>query len=198
MSRKYGKVIVDNKASELDRLFTYIIDEEHTDIIKKGMRVIVPFGRGNKIVNALLVDMDTEFHGDYKLKKIIDILDDKPIISSKLIDLGMWIKKSYLSSYRSAFQPILPPGDYKKVNSFVSLKFANPKHVSIEEKKIIDYLKDKDIVLLSDLKKETNIPYINKYLNSLEHSGIIETTIDIRTTITKKKIKWVKLKDFDI
>src|SRR5699024_2224189 len=119
-------------------------------------------------------------------------------ISSKLIDLGMWIKKSYLSSYRSAFQPILPPGDYKKVNSFVSLKFANPKHVSIEEKKIIDYLKDKDIVLLSDLKKETNIPYINKYLNSLEHSGIIETTIDIRTTITKKKIKWVKLKDFDI
>src|SRR5699024_2928141 len=89
MSRKYGKVIVDNKASELDRLFTYIIDEEHTDIIKKGMRVIVPFGRGNKIVNALLVDMDTEFHGDYKLKKIIDILDDKPIISSKLIDLGM-------------------------------------------------------------------------------------------------------------
>src|SRR5699024_2999990 len=119
-------------------------------------------------------------------------------ISSKLIDLGMWIKKSYLSSYRSAFQPILPPGDYKKVKSFVSLKFANPKHVSIEEKKIIDYLKDKDIVLLSDLKKETNIPYINKYLNSLEHSGIIETTIDIRTTITKKKIKWVKLKDFDI
>lgn len=198
MGIKYGKVIIDNRATQLDRLFTYIIEEKLLNIIEKGMRVVVPFGRGNKLITGLLVDIDSEFNGNYKLKKIIDVLDDKPIISSELIELGMWIKESYLSSYISAFQPILPPGDYKKVNSFVSLKFDNPKHISLEEKKIINYIKGKENVLLKDLKKELKIPYINKYLNSLEHSGIIKTTIDIRTTITKKKIRWVKLKSLNM
>lgn len=198
MGIRYGKVIIDNKASQLDRLFTYIIDEEFVNIVEKGMRVIVPFGYGNKTIKALLVDIDTEFEGDYELKKIIDILDDKPIISSKLIELGIWIKKTYLATYISSFQPILPPGDYKEVKSFVNLKFDNPKYTSIEEKEIISYLVDKDMVPLDELKKEMNIPYINKYLDSLKHSGILETTIDIRTSIATKRTRWIRLKSSNI
>lgn len=194
VDKKYGKVIIDNRASQLDRLFTYMIDEEMSDIIEVGMRVVVPFGRGNKAIKGLLVKIENTFNEDYKLKSIIDVLDDKPIISSKLLELGMWIKKEYLASYLDALQPILPPGDYKMVNSFVTLKFDNPKLVSQEEKIIIDYLRHKDLVLLDDLKKDISMPYINKHLNSLEHSGIIETTIDIKTTINKKKVKWAKLK----
>lgn len=197
MNIKYGKVIIDNRASQLDRLFTYIIDEKFFDIIKEGMRVVVPFGRGNKLITALLVDIKEEFSGDYQLKEIKDVLDDKPIISPNLIKLGIWMKKNYLSSYTSAFQPILPPGDYKKINSFVKLKVKNPKDISTEEKRIIDYLKGRDPVRLKDLKEELNIPYINKHLNLLEDVGIIETTIDIRNTINKKKIRWLKLKFLD-
>ncbi len=198
MGRKYGKIIIDNRASELDRLFTYIIEDELLDIIEEGMRVIVPFGRGNKVIKGLLVKIEDNFDGNYKLKKIIDVLDDKPIVSKKLLELGFWMKEKYLSSYLDSLQPILPPGDYKKVNSFVELKFPNPKYSSVEEEKIINYLKDKDIIALDVLKRDLKIPYINKYLNSLEHSGIIQTTIDIKTTITKKKIKWVKLRFKDI
>ena len=50
------------------------------------------------------------------------------------------------------------------------------------------------MVLLENLKRDLKIPYINRYLNDLENMGIVETTIDIRTSITKKKEKWIELK----
>lgn len=134
MSIKYGKVIVDNRASKLDRLFTYIIDESIGNIIEEGMRVIVPFGRGNKIVKGIVIHIEEEIEENYNLKSIIDVLDDKPIVSKKLLELGIWMKNEYLCSYIEALQPILPPGDYKKVYSFVNIIDKEYKTSCIEEK----------------------------------------------------------------
>lgn len=193
MGKRYGKVIIDNRASTLDRPFTYVIDEEFLDI-QVGMRVVVPFGRGNKAIKGILIDIEDTYDGSYRLKSIIDVLDDKPIVTDKLLTLSMWMRKQYIASYLDSLQPILPPGDYKNVNSFVELKDSNFNCTDIEEEKIIRFLKDKGLVLLADLKKELKIPHINRYLNNLEDMGIIETTIDIRTSITEKKENWVRLK----
>lgn len=193
MVRRYGQILIDNYASQLDRLFTYIIDEEFIDIAKEGMRVVVPFGKGNKPIKGLLVSIEDEFHDNYELKSIIDVLDDKPIISKEMLKLGYWIKEEYLCTYLEALHPILPPGDYKQVNTFVELidnRYIPDNH---EEKTIINYLNNRDIILLMDLKKDLKLPYINKYLNSLESNGIIETTIDIVTTVKRKREKWIKL-----
>lgn len=190
MKHKYVKLIIDNKASKLDKLFTYILGKELVDIAQLGMRVIVPFGRGNKLIKGLIVEIVDEVQENYKFKKIIDILDDKPIISKSLIELGIWIKERYISTYLEAFQPILPPGDYKDVNSFIELISEDYKSNIIEEEKIIKYLKIHEIVLLETLKKDLNLLNINKHIKSLEDLNIIETTIDIKTSITKKRQKW--------
>ena len=193
MKHKYVKLIIDNKASKLDNLFTYILGEELVDIAEIGMRVIVPFGRGNKVIKGLIIEILDETEEKYKFKNVIDLLDDKPIISKNLIKLGTWIKEEYISTYLEAFQPILPPGDYKKVNSFIELLNIDYNSAIIEEKKIIEYLNLNEIVLLSDLKKDLGIVNINKYINSLEKLGVVETTIDIKTSIKKKKEKWAKV-----
>lgn len=193
MKHKYVKLIIDNKASKLDNLFTYILGEELVDIAEIGMRVIVPFGRGNKVIKGLIIEILDETEEKYKFKNVIDLLDDKPIISKNLIKLGTWIKEEYISTYLEAFQPILPPGDYKKVNSFIELLNIDYNSAITEEKKIIEYLNLNEIVLLSDLKKDLGIVNINKYINSLEKLGVVETTIDIKTSIKKKKEKWAKV-----
>ena len=157
MNKKYARLIVDNKASKLDNLFTYIIEEDLVDIVEVGMRVLVPFGRGNKVIKALIIEIEDQTREKYKFKNIIDILDDKPIVSNRLIKLGCWIKEEYMCTYLDAFQPILPPGDYKKVNSFIELIDSDYKSTNLEEEKIIEYLKVKEILLLSALKKDLNI-----------------------------------------
>lgn len=192
---KYAQVIIDNRASVLDKPFTYKVGPFFEDVLKEGMRVIVPFGNGNKPIKGFVIKVQDDFKCNYKLKEIIDILDDKPLISKELILMGLWIKDEYLSPYLDAFQPILPPGDYKEINTFVELSHSEPSTIDLvdDEKKIIDYLKVNSPILLSKLKEDLSIGNINSILNKLEELKLIEITIDIKTTVTKKTEKWVKL-----
>ena len=190
---KYAEIIVNNRSSQVDKPFTYILDGELKDIVKEGMRVIIPFGRGNNMIKGIVIRVFDDFHGKYKLKAVEDVLDDKPLISKELIDLSIWMKETYLSPYLDAFQPVLPPGDFKEVNTFVDIINKAPQEANENENKIIDYLNKSGRVLLQDLKNDLKITKINHILNLLEIKGIIETTIDIKTTINKKHEKWVKL-----
>ena len=196
MDIKYAQIIVNNRASQVDKPYTYILDGEIKDIVKEGMRVIIPFGIGNKLIQGIVIEILDSYDKDYELKSVVDVLDDKPLISKKLIDLSIWMKEYYLSSYVDAFQPVLPPGDFKEVNTFVEIVDYN-KSVDItdDEMKILSYLKTNKKSLLEDLKKDLNIQKINNVINSIENKGFIETTINIKTKVNKKYEKWVKLTD---
>ena len=191
---KYGQVIIDNRASQVDKPFTYIIDKDLIDIVKIGMRVIVPFGQGNKLTKGIVVKILDEYESECKLKKIIDVLDDKPLISKELIDLSKWIKENYLSSYLDAIQLVLPPGDFKEVSTFIeTTDNKDYKNLTNDEIKIMDLLNSRGKILLEDLKKEIKISGISKILNVLEDKKLLVTTIEIKTTIEKKLERWIKL-----
>lgn len=193
---KYAQIIVNNRSSQVDKPFTYILDGDLKDIVKIGMRVVIPFGKVNKLIKGIVIQIFDSFDENYELKKVVDVLDDKPLISKELIDLSMWMKEQYLSSYLDAFQPVLPPGDFKEVNTFIELVESRiSENLLEEEMKIFSYLNTKGKVLLEELKRNLNIPNINKILNSLENKGIIETTIDIKTSIDKRVEKWIELED---
>lgn len=188
MSVKYANIIVDNRSSQVDRPFTYQIDSDMAHIVKEGMRVVIPFGRGNKLIKGLVISIEDNKDLDYKIKSIVDVLDDKPLISNNLIQLSLWIKDRYLASYIDSFQPCLPSGDFKEVNTVVELREDYIQFQTIaEEDKIINYLKMNDNVLLDRLKVDLNIKNINMHLNNLESSGVIVTCLTIKTTNNKKK-----------
>lgn len=196
---KYAQVIIDKKASQVDRLYTYTIDKQLINAIEVGMRVVVPFGRGNKFIQGIVIEILDNYNDDYKLKKIEKVLDSKPLISKELIELGMWMRDHYLTSYIDAMQPILPPGDFKRINTFVSLKKTESiEKLSSEEISIINYLKNHNRVLMEDLKRDLLLPGINNVLVSLEDKGIIDVIVDIRTTIDIRTEKWLKIFNNDI
>lgn len=196
---KYAQIIVNNRSSQVDRPYTYIIDEELKDIVKEGMRVVIPFGRGNKLIKGIVIKIVGNTPYKNGLKKVVDVLDDKPLISKKLIDLSIWMKEYYLSSYLDAFQPVLPPGDFKEINTFIELvDKKNHDNVNEEEAKIISYLGNKEKTLLEYCKKDLRINNINKILNDLEFKGIIETTIDVKTTVEKRTEKWIQILDTNL
>lgn len=194
LNKKYVEVIVNNKSSNVDRPFTYMIDGDLSSALKIGMRVVVPFGVGNKLIKGVVINISDNFDGNYKLKNIIDIIDDKPLISEDLIKLSMWMKEEYLSSYIDCFRQIFPPGDFKKINTFIDLKDKySTRDISESEKDIIEYLNDKKTALLEDLKVNFKGYNLNEILNSLEDKSIISTYIDINSKVEKKYEKQVKL-----
>ncbi len=196
LNKKFAQIIVDNKSSKVDKPFTYILDDEFKYWVKPGMRVVVPFGRGNKLIKGIVIDVVDSFNHSYKLKKVIDVLDDNPLISDELIQLSLWIREEYLSSYRDSLRLILPPGDFKKINTFIKLINFEPNIERDQDtKRVLLYLKDNNKVLLEKLKKDLEIKNISSVLNKLKEKKIIETEIDITTSIEIKYEKWIKLEE---
>lgn len=194
LEKKYAQIIVDNKSSQVDKPFTYILEGDLLNLVKEGMRVVIPFGRGNKLIKGIVINISDKCDEKYSLKNVVDVLDDKPLVSKSLIDLSMWMRDSYLSSYRDAFQTVLPPGDFKEINTFIELNMEKCNNdLSNDEQKIISYLNVKGKILLEDLKRNLSIPNLNSTLNCLEKREILYTSLDIKTTIEKRYEKWVRI-----
>lgn len=194
---KFAQIIIDNKSSQVDRLFTYKIGEKLLPYLEEGMRVIVPFGRSNKATKGLVIRIyqSKEEIKSFKIKEVIDILDEKPLISKELIDLGLWMRDEYLCSHMDSFSPILPPGDYKKLNTIIESIKPYDRSNDSSTLKIVDYIESKSSCLLSDLKEDLNLNKINKIIRQLEEDGYIKSTISIETRVKKKFEKWVTISE---
>ncbi len=82
-------VIVDISVSEIDRIFDY-----KGDGYQVGSRVLVPFG--NRKTEGYIIEqkLTTDCPPD-KLKEIVCCLDDFPVISPSLIELGTFMREQY-------------------------------------------------------------------------------------------------------
>lgn len=110
---KFVEVFIKNNISKIDILYTYSTDLD----LQPGMRVVVPFGKGNSTKIALVLRVVNSFDGKYKLKKVIEQIDYEPILTKDLIELGFYMNEKYLTTFNQSFAPILPPGDFKTVKT---------------------------------------------------------------------------------
>lgn len=88
-----------------DRLYTYFIPDGMT--VNPGMRVTVPFGRGNRSNEGFVLEL-SEGEGAYK--PLRDVLDDGPLLHAELLHLIRWMKARYFCTYYDAIKCILPAG----------------------------------------------------------------------------------------
>lgn len=200
MNKKYAEVIIDNRGSSTDKPYTYIIEPDMVETIEEGMRVLVPFGRGNRVIKGIVINIKDCYEEGYSLKSIIDTLDDKPLISKDMIQLSLWMSEQYLSPYIETFQTLLPPGDFKEVKTYIILKEDSPSidkdKLSLLEKEIIHLLIGQGSKMeLEIIKNKINNKSIKKIINRLEDLGIIETSLEIQTSIDKKYERYISIVD---
>ncbi len=108
MQVKIALVAVENTSYSFDTLYSYIIPEEICDTLTEGMRVAVPFGRGNKSRIGLVFGLSMA--EPQKLKTLLYAVDDEPCISEELLKLCRWLRDTTFCTYFDAFRAILPPG----------------------------------------------------------------------------------------
>lgn len=194
---KYALIVVDNVSTNTDKVFTYIIPEEMTNYVEVGKRVLVPFGKGDRVLEGLVIEIvDNIDFIPNKLKSIKKVIDDMPIISKKLIELGLWMKDKYLAQYIEVFKTIIPTGISNKVMKCIKItdrfKYEYKESLDENQKKIIEYLFELKECELSKLKAGLSVKNINKHIKALEDKGLIELFDKINTGIGKKYEKFVK------
>ncbi len=118
----------------LQDYFTYAVDDSLAASIVMGMRVLVPFGKG-KTYAAMVVRIhaDKPDLPDNKVREILALLDDAPVLLPSQLRLWRWIADYYMSPLGDVMNAALPAGlkaevGYKpKTEACVCLgeKFAN-------------------------------------------------------------------------
>ena len=100
---------VDKAAYHFDKLYSYAIPVEFAAVLQPGMRVLVPFGGGNRKRQGIVLDRKP-VQSLEKLKPVVSLLDSEPVLSPELLRLVSFLKETTFCSYFDAVKTILPGG----------------------------------------------------------------------------------------
>ncbi|MGX6962701.1 primosomal protein N' [Vagococcus xieshaowenii] len=108
--RKVAEVIVDVPTMQTDLPYTYLIPDELEDKILPGMRVIVPFGKGNRKIQGFVTAINEILPTEdlTALKQIEAPMDLVPVLSKELLEMAEEMRRTTLAFKITCFQTMLP------------------------------------------------------------------------------------------
>lgn len=106
-----AKVALSSATYAIDKPYTYRIPAELRETLFPGMRVLVPFGAGNRRVEGIVLSVEPE-EGALRLKSVIAPLDSEPVLSPELLKLALWIREQWFCTVYDSARAMLPAGLY--------------------------------------------------------------------------------------
>ena len=104
-----AKIIVDVPLMQTDQPYSYKVPEEFVDMLEVGMRVHVPFGKANRLIQGIVLGMEQESEmADEDLKEIAEVLDFSPVLTEEQLWLAEELRKSVFSYKISILKAMLP------------------------------------------------------------------------------------------
>ena len=165
-SYRFAEVVI---PLALEKTFTYSIPSELKTSMAFGIRVEVSFGK-SKLYAGLVVRLHNE-EPKHKLKNIISILDDAPVITEDQYQLWLWINKYYMANLGQIMLAGLPAllklHSETKILPSASLK-DRIFDLNVDEYLLAEALTIQEELSISDVKgilqKKTIFPVIKKML----------------------------------
>ena len=106
-----AKIIVDVPLMQTDQPYSYRIPEEFEGMLEIGMRVHVPFGKGNRLIQGIVLGLESqsdEEEMEQDLKDIAEVLDFSPVLTQEQLWLAEELRKSVFSYKISILKAMLP------------------------------------------------------------------------------------------
>lgn len=176
----YAGVIVDIRAEAVDRIFTYRIPS-HLQI-EVGHRVLVPFGPRRLEGYVIRLSEAPDIPAD-RVRDILRVLDPEPVILSSLMELALWMRRTYHGLLSEALQFMLPPGARYgrervgiKTRQVAHLREPNPdlSPRATAQQRIVDTLRHFGSMDTAKLVKQAQASY--QALQVLAAKGVVEIT----------------------
>ena len=104
-----AEVIINRTAKKLNTTFDYNIPKELEDYIVVGSKVLVPFGKGEKLEEGFVIKIKEK--SEYQIKDIKKIEDN---LTDKQIALAKWMAKRYFCNISDCIKLMLTPGTRTK------------------------------------------------------------------------------------
>lgn len=107
---KLAQIIVDVSLMQTDQPYSYRIPEAFADMLEAGMRVHVPFGKGNRLIQGIVIGfLDVAREEDQlELKDIVEVLDYRPVLNQEQLYLADQMRKTVFAYKISILKAMLP------------------------------------------------------------------------------------------
>lgn len=191
------KVAVSAAPYSIDKPYSYLVPESLAAAAVPGVRVMVPFGRGNKESEGLILArvQEPKLPGS---KAIRQILDSEPVLDKAGIDLALWMRGRYFCTVFEAVKTILPAGLWYGLREIWSLAMepetARSAAVGIPGAwQVLDLLEKQggkaDIRVLRDALGDG----VEKPLKAMKKAEILACETDAKRKISDKSHRMVEL-----
>ena len=192
---RYAEIAVDSFVQDGLGIFDYIIPDIYDNIIKEGMRVVVPFGKNSKEGYIIKIKDSTDIDNS-KLKYIKTIPDMDSCLSPSQLELSKWMSDEYACNLIDFIKCIFPPEVGLKENKYIVLNKdikINKDSLPKNEKLIIDEV-EKSRGRISIKKLNSTLKYnTSKHIKGLTKKSIIKLETKMDSSVRDKTVKVVRL-----
>ena len=195
-----AEVIINRTAKKLNKTFDYGVPEELKDLITIGSKVLVPFGKGEKLEEAFVVKIKEKT--EYEVKQIKKLEDT---ISDKQIELAKWMAKRYFCNVSDCIKLMLTPGTrnrekkiqdkkiqvvyLKKSIEEIEFNIETGKIKSEKQKRILNFVKNNEGFTIPEIEMLTDCSRaIIKTLVKNEYLEILDKKIE-RDPLKNKQVE---------
>ncbi len=91
----------------IDKEYSYAIPDELADQVEPGKRVIVPFGRKDNPQPGICLSVGIAPWTN-SLRPVAEVIDEHPLMSDRLMELGRWIARYYMCPPGKALAAMVP------------------------------------------------------------------------------------------
>lgn len=196
---KIAKILINTSVNSLNKVYDYIIPEFLENDAILGKRVAISFGRSKDLEEGIIVKIEEKTreeveNGKYKLKEIVEVLDEYSYIDEKRLKLAKYISYLYFCNVYDALKLMLPPGTKSKNSS----KSVNTKQETMVRlvKSCEQVLADIDSDVVTSAKQiklltfliENNYVLLNDIIEGLEISrSVVNTAVKNGYIVLEKK-----------
>ncbi|AWI36608.1 primosome assembly protein PriA [Bacillus safensis FO-36b] len=177
-----AEVIVDVTTKAIDRPFDYRVPDRFKDLVKAGMRVVVPFGPRKIQGFVTKVKEETDIKTG-SIKEIVDLFDLSPVLTDELLELSHWLTEKTLSYHITALQSMLPAAMKAKYEKEIQVLSEEELPQSLKE-----LFGQRESILYADIPSE-QLKQIQKHVQK----GHLEVRYHVSQKSGKKKVRMLQL-----
>lgn len=115
-----ARIAIEGLIYAIDKPYSYLVPA--TMQLSPGMRVSVPFGRGNQTREGIVLELtnDPSVESD-RLKTVINVMDSEPVLSDGMLRLAAFVRERCFCTFYEAIHTILPAGLWLRQKQIYSI-----------------------------------------------------------------------------
>ncbi len=104
-----AKIAVSAATYSIDRPYDYLVPEDLVGSVSVGTRVSVPFGRGNRSCEGVVLAL-SDASDMPQLKSILGVLDRENVLGEAQVKLALFMRERFFCTVYDAIRAMLPAG----------------------------------------------------------------------------------------